>query len=95
MGCVEYLGYEVIQSGASFAESRDYIEKNCSEIYYVNPGFRIFEKCLVGIPPIAIGLDGPAVTLPYTKPCYGTFILRVVCAGEADMIRMKAKKTPG
>jgi len=94
MGCVEDLGYEVIQSGASFAESREYIEKHCPEVYYVNPGFRIFEKCIIGIPPIAIGLDGPAVTLPYTKPCYGTFILRVQYAEEADMIRKNGRKKP-
>ena len=92
MGCVEDLGYEVLRSGASFAESRAYIEEHCSEVFYVNPGFRIFEKCIIGVPPIAIGLDGMAVTLPYTKPCYGTFILRVQSAEEAGMVRTKARK---
>lgn len=92
MGCVEDLGYEVIQSGASFKESRAYIEQHCSEVYYVDPGFRIFEKCIIGVPPIAIGLDDGAVTLPYTKPCYGTFILQVQSPEEADMIRSKARK---
>jgi hypothetical protein len=94
MGCVEDLGYEVLASGVSFKESREYIEDRCQEKYYVDPGFKIFEKCLIGVPPIAIGLEGPVVILPYTKPCYGTFILRVDCAEEADMIRAKARKKP-
>jgi hypothetical protein len=94
MGCVEDLGYEVIRSGASFAESRDYIERICKEVFYVDPGFKIFEKCLIGVPPLAIGLDGPDVVLPYTKPCYGTYILRVRCAEEADMVRAHGRKKP-
>jgi hypothetical protein len=94
MGCVEDLGYDVLKSGVSFSESRIFIEKHCSEVFYVNPGFRIFEKCLIGVPPIAIGLDGDVVILPYTKPCYGTFILRVKSAEEAAMIREKGRKKP-
>ncbi|OPX73157.1 MAG: hypothetical protein A4E39_01215 [Methanoregulaceae archaeon PtaB.Bin152] len=94
MGCVEDLGYEVFRSGVSFAECRAYIEGNCREIFYVDPGFKIFEKCLIGVPPIAIGLDGSLVILPYTKPCYGTFILRVNCAEEADMLRKKGRRKP-
>lgn len=94
MGCVEDLGYEVLGSGVSFKESRTYIEDHCREVFYVDPGFKLFEKCLVGIPPIAIGLEGPFVILPYTKPCYGTFILRVKSEEEADMIRVKGRKSP-
>ncbi len=94
MGCVEDIEYEVLASKVSFAESRKYIEKHCKEIYYVNPGFKIFDKCLIGVPPIAIGLDGPVVILPYTKPCYGTFILRVPSAGDADLVRKNGRKKP-
>lgn len=94
MGCVEDLGYEVLKSGVTFKESREFIEEHCSEVYYVNPGFKIFEKCLIGVPPIAIGLEGPVVILPYTKPCYGTYILRVESAEEAGALRVKGRKTP-
>jgi|GEM_PF-3871783 len=34
--------------------------------------FKIFEKRIIGVPPIALGIDGDAVILPYTKPCHGT-----------------------
>lgn len=94
MGCVEDLGYEVLKSGVSFKECRAFIEEHCSEVFYVNPGFKIFEKCLIGVPPIAIGLAGPVVILPYTKPCYGTFILRVESAEESDRIRGIGRKKP-
>jgi hypothetical protein len=94
MGCVEDLGYEVLASKVSFKECRTFIEKNCKEIFYVDPGFKIFEKCLIGVPPIAIGLDGPVVILPYTKPCYGTFILRVPSEEDADNVRKNGRKKP-
>jgi hypothetical protein len=94
MGCVEDLGYEVLKSGVSFRECREFIENSCTEIFYVDPGFRIFDKCLIGVPPIAIGLDGSSVILPYTKPCYGTFILRVESPEEAGMVREKGRTKP-
>jgi hypothetical protein len=94
MGCVENLGYDVLLSMASFKECREYIEKNYTEIYYVDPGFKLFEKRMIGIPPIAIALEGSVVILPYTKPCHGTFLLRVDSEEGAAMIRSKARKKP-
>lgn len=91
MGCIEQLNYEVIDKHISFKEGAAYIAKNCAEIYEVKPGFKIFDKAMIGIPPVRIGLDGDVVTFPFTKPCHGTFLLRVSDAAEADMIRRKAK----
>jgi len=73
----------VVLSRASFAECREYVEKHCARYCYVNPGFRLFDKCMIGVPPIAIGVDGDVVVFPYTKPCYGTFLLRIEDAAEA------------
>jgi hypothetical protein len=67
------------------------IEKLDYEVYEVKPGFKIFDKAMIGIPPVRIGLDGDVVTFPFTKPCHGTFLLRVSDAAEADMVRRKAK----
>lgn len=92
MGCIEKLNYEVIDKNISFKEGASYIDKHCAEVYEVKPGFKIFDKAMIGIPPIRIGLDGDVVTFPFTKPCYGTFLLRVSDAVEADLIRRKAKK---
>ncbi len=93
MGCIEQLPYEVLQSGVSFKESREYIEKHFREIYYVDPGFKIFDKYIIGVPPIAIGLEGDIVVFPFTKPCYGTFLLKVPEAEEAERIRKLKLKT--
>jgi len=94
MGCVEDLGYDVILRMASFKECREHIRENYTDIYYVDPGFRLFEKAMIGVPPIPLALDGDAVILPYTKPCHGTFLLRVVSAAEADVVRKKARRVP-
>jgi len=87
MGCIDQLPYEVIQSGTTFKEARDYIEKNIHEVYHVDPGFRIFDGYIIGVPPIAIGLEGDTVYFPYTKPCHGTFLLKVENREEADRLR--------
>ncbi len=91
MGCIEKLKYEVIDKYISFKEAADYIGKNCAEVYEVKPGYKIFDKAMIGIPPVRIGIDGDVVTFPFTKPCYGTFLLRVSDPVEADLIRKNAK----
>jgi hypothetical protein len=94
MGCVDDLGYDVLLSMASFKECREYVEKQYKEIYFVDPGFKLFEKRIIGVPPIAIALDGETVILPYTKPCHGTYLLRVTSAEEAAVVRSKARRRP-
>lgn len=91
MGCIESLSYEVVLQGASFKECREYVRANCKENRTVEPGFKIFEKPIIGIPPISVGLDGNTITFPFTKPCYGTFLLRVDDKEEADRIRREGK----
>mgnify|MGYP001443646238 CR=1 FL=1 len=92
MGCIEKLKYEVLIRHASFPEAAKYIRTHCAEAYEVRPGFKIFDKAMIGIPPVLIGLDGDILTFPFTKPCHGTFLLRVTDTEEAAMIRMKAKR---
>lgn len=88
MGCIESLPYEIILRGKSFREIRQYILENFKEHRTVEPGFKIFDTHIIGIPPISIGLDGDVVVFPYTKPCHGTFLLRVQDADEAARLRM-------
>jgi hypothetical protein len=59
----------------------------------VDPGFKIFDKYIIGIPPVAIGLEGDIVVFPFTKPCYGTFLLRVPEAEEASRLRALKLRT--
>jgi len=83
---------EILLSGASFKECRVYVEGHFKEIYYVDPGYKIFDKYIIGVPPIAVGVDGDSIIFPFTKPCYGTFLLRIQDADEIERIRKLGKK---
>jgi hypothetical protein len=87
MGCIEQMKYEVILKNTSFKECREYVGKNFKEVYQVKPGYRMFEVYLIGVPPISIGVDGDDVIFPYTKPCYGTFLLRIRGEEEIESLR--------
>jgi hypothetical protein len=91
MGCVEALNYEILIRDASFKECRDYIRNHFPESIDVEPGFKIFDVHTIGVPPIAVGLDGDFVIFPYTKPCHGTFLLRVQDAEESARLRALKK----
>ncbi|NYT02210.1 MAG: DUF1894 domain-containing protein [Methanosarcinales archaeon] len=92
MGCIEELKPEVLLSRVSFKESREYIEKNCDEVYYFQPGFKIFGEYIIGVPPIAVGIKDGHLVFPYTKPCHGTFVLRLKDQAEEDRIRKAGKE---
>lgn len=92
MGCIESLKYEIILRNAGFRECREYIRSTCREYVDVEPGFRIFDKHIIGVPPISIGIEGDVIIFPYTKPCYGTFLMKVEDHDEAERIRRSAVK---
>lgn len=94
MGCIENLKYEMILPlGASFKECREYVEKNYREFWYVDPGYKLFDEYIIGLPPIALGIeDGKKLIFPYTKPCHGTYLLAVEDADEAARVRKTARK---
>jgi hypothetical protein len=55
------------------------------------PSISIFDIHTIGVPPIAIGLDRDFIIFPYTKPCHGTFLLRVEDTAEAARLRAMKK----
>jgi hypothetical protein len=78
MSCIEQKKYTILLDKTTFKESREYIEKNSDEVYYVPPGYKIFsDYYVIRIPPIALGARGNALFFTYTKPCYGTFVLTI------------------
>jgi len=89
MGCIESLPYEVLLRGGSFKECRDYIRNHFKESIEVKPGFKVFDTHIIGVPPISVGLDSDFVIFPFTKPCHGTFLLRVEDKAEADRLRKR------
>jgi len=91
MGCVESMNYEILMRDASFKECRDYIKQHFKEFIDVQPGFKIFDVYLIGVPPIAIGLYADFIGFPYTKLCHGTFLLRFEDTAEAARLRTQKK----
>ncbi|WOF15735.1 DUF1894 domain-containing protein [Methanoplanus sp. FWC-SCC4] len=91
MGCLDKLPYEILLRNSSFSECREYIKKNFKEIYEVKPGYKIFDVYIIGVPPITIGVDGNDLVFPYTKPCHGTFLVKVASDEEAARLRKNKK----
>jgi hypothetical protein len=92
MGCVEKLNYEVILRYCSFREAAEYIRQNTTEYYEVPPGFKIFDVHIIGVPPILVGIEGTDIIFPFTKPCHGTFLLKVRGDGEIESLRARGKR---
>ena len=92
MGCVEALKYEILLRHCSFKEAGDYIRTHCSECYEVPPGFKLFDVYIIGVPPVLVGIDDDTILFPYTKPCHGTFLLKVEGRGEENKIRAQGKR---
>lgn len=90
MGCIEEMKYEILLSQCSFKEARDYIKKSFKDFVEVPPGYRIFNVHLIGVPPLLVGIEGDKVIFPYTKPCYGTFVLRM--EGKEEIAKLRAKR---
>ena len=90
MGCIEEMKYEILLSQCSFKEARDYIKKNFKDFVEVPPGYRIFNVHLIGVPPLLVGIEGDKVIFPYTKPCYGTFVLRI--EGKEEIAKLRSKR---
>jgi len=89
-GCLEALKPEILFSQASFKEARDYIKTNIREYHEVEPGYKIFDVHIIGVPPLYVGVEGEDLVFPYTKPCHGTFVVKV--AGGEEIARLRARK---
>jgi len=90
LSCIEELKYEILLSQCSFKEAREYIKKSFKEVHEVPPGYRIFNVHLIGVPPLLVGVEDEKVVFPYTKPCYGTFVLRI--EGKEEIARLRSKR---
>nr|WP_303714967.1 DUF1894 domain-containing protein [Methanoculleus marisnigri] len=90
MGCLEAMKPEIILSQASFKEAREYIKKNVREFYEVEPGYKIHDVHIIGVPPLYVGIEGEDLIFPYTKPCHGTFVVKV--PGGEEIARLRARK---
>jgi hypothetical protein len=86
MSCIEDLPHDVLKSNISFKESREIIEQDYPLVYHINPGFKLLGNPLIGTTPIAIGIDGDSIIFPYTKPCHGTYLLKINDPDEVNRL---------
>lgn len=78
MSCIEQMKYRLYLERTSFKEAREYIERNSDEVFYVEPGYKIFKDYyLIGVPPVAMGAKGKELLFTYVKPCHGTFVMGI------------------
>jgi len=89
LSCIDEMKYEILLSQCSFKEAREYIRNKFKEVIEVPPGYRIFDTFLIGVPPLFVGVEGDDVIIPYTKPCYGTYVMRMEGGDEIKKLRAK------
>jgi len=91
MGCVEALNYEIVLRDASLRSAG-----NISRVIFPNRSMsnRVSRSSMSTLSVCRQSqsvLDGDFVIFPYTKPCHGTFLLRVEDAQEAARLRSLKK----
>jgi hypothetical protein len=93
MSCIEQMKYDLLLEKTSFKEAKEFVEKNSDEVYYVDPGYKIFKDYyLIGVPPIALGVKGEDLIFTYVKPCHGTFVMKVRSEEEIKRLRESEQK---
>jgi hypothetical protein len=77
MACIDNYNYEILHKG-SFRECAEYIRNNYKNIRDLDAGEEVVEGVmLIGKPPIPIAYEEDYIVFPYTKPCYGSFVLKI------------------
>ncbi len=76
-GCIEQMDYEILLKNATFKQTLQYISEHADEVYYVEPGFKVFDRRLIGVPPVPVGIGASYIMLTYVKPCHGSFVLKL------------------
>ncbi len=93
MSCIEQMKYDLLLERVSFREAKEFIEKNSDEVYYVDPGYKIFKDYyIIGVPPIPIGAKEGELLFTYVKPCHGTFVMKIRSEEEIQRLRDREKE---
>ncbi len=97
------MKYEILLKNATFKQTLKYISEHADEVYYVGPGFKVFDRRLIGLPPVPVGVSVSYIMLTYVKPCHGSFVLklprddeeveRIVAEDKAYKSKRKTKRS--
>jgi hypothetical protein len=96
MGCLNDYDYDILLSHKTYKESEEFIRARYWETYYVEPGYTVLNLRILGADhvPIAVEDNTNNLILPYTKPCMGTFVVRIKnVPDEIARIRKEFDKT--
>ena len=89
-GCIEQMDYEILLKNATFKDTLRYITEHAPKVYYVGPGFKVFDRRLIGVPPVPVGVGPAYIMLTYVKPCHGSFVLKLP-RDEEELARIVAE----
>jgi len=84
--------YEILLHDISFTEGASHIEANAEEVYYVEPGYKIFGKRLVGTTPIPVGVSRDHMLLIYITPPYYRGYLLALPRDEGEVAKLRHLK---
>ena len=84
--------YEILLHDISFTEGAKYIVENAEEIYYVEPGYKIFGKRLVGTTAIPVGIARDRILLVYITPPYYRGYLLALPSDEEEVVKLRQRK---
>lgn len=80
MACLNDYNYEILLSHNNFAQSETFIRSKFWETYYFEPGFTILGLRLLGDGAVPVAVEDnteDTLVFPYTKPCMGTFVIKI------------------
>ncbi|MCD1296186.1 hypothetical protein CUJ83_14380 [Methanocella sp. CWC-04] len=92
MACINDFNFDVLLPQTSMSEGDDYIRSRYKEIYYVEPGYPILDLKILGKErvPVAIEENDKNLVIIYTKPCFGSSVLRIYDVPE-EIKRIRSK----
>lgn len=79
MACLQDFDYDILLSHVTYKMSEQFILSKYWETYYVRPGYNVLGLRILGdeYVPIAVEDNTNNLIMPYTKPCMGTFVVRI------------------
>ena len=89
---IDNRDYEILLHDISFTEGAKYIVENAEEVYYVEPGYKIFGKRLVGTASIPVGVSRDHMFLIYITPPYYRGYLLALPWDEEEMAKLRQLK---
>jgi hypothetical protein len=80
MACLNDFNYEILLSHCTLREGEEFIRSKYWETYYFEPGFMVLGLRTLGEGAIPVAIEDntdDTVIFTFTKPCMGTFVLRI------------------